>query len=388
MNPRRAGATGVACIALLALATTGMGWLQRPAPSARAADTPAPVTVTVTRVAQRDVPHLARGIGNVRSLNSVTLRSQIDGILTETPFEEGQRVEKGALLAKIDDRAILATLAQARADKARNEAQRRAAQLDLRRYEDLYGKDKAIPRQTVDQAAALVEELQAAIAANEATIAAAEVQLSYTRIVSPVSGRVGLRRVDPGNLVRAAETEGLVTVTQLDPIAVVFSLPQDMLPRLQTLLHGAAPVAVTALDRDGGQVLATGRLAFIDNEIDATTGTVRVKAEFANAEERLWPGQFVTVELPVGNSPSAMVVAPQAVQLGIDGSYVYRVVGDKVEAVPVAIGYQNDDIVVIESGLAIGDTVVLDGHSRLKPGAAVRIAGGTPSDRLVDGEAR
>jgi len=388
MNPRHAGAAGIACIALLALATTGMGWLQRPAPSARAADTPAPVTVTVTQVEQRDVPHLARGIGNVRSLNSVTLRSQIDGILTESPFEEGQRVEKGALLAKIDDRAILATLAQARADKARNEAQRRAAQLDLKRYEDLYSKDKAIPRQTVDQAAALVEELQAAIAANEATIAAAEVQLSYTRIVSPVDGRVGLRRVDPGNLVRAADTEGLVTVTQLDPIAVVFSLPQDMLPRLQALLHGAAPVAVTALDRDGGQVLATGRLAFIDNQIDAATGTIRLKAEFSNAEERLWPGQFVTVELPVGNSPAAMVVALKAVQLGIDGSYVYRVVGDKVEAVPVAIGYQNEDIAVIESGLAIGDTVVLDGHSRLRPGATVRIVGGTPDDRLVDGEPR
>lgn len=387
MSPLRTGASGIACIALLGLVITGMGWLQRPAPAARPAGGPAPVTVTVTEVEQRDVPHLARGIGNVRSLNSVTLRSQIDGILTETPFEEGQRVEQGALLAKIDDRAILATLAQARADKARNVAQRNAAQLDLTRYKDLYGKDRAIPRQTVDQAAALVEELEAAIAANEATIVAAEVQLSYTRIVSPVSGRVGLRRVDPGNLVRAADTQGLVTVTQLDPIAVVFSLPQDMLPRIQALLRGAAPVAVTAMDRDGGQVLATGRLAFIDNQIDAATGTIRLKAEFPNAEERLWPGQFVTVELPVGNSPAAMVVALKAVQLGIDGSFVYRVVGDKVEAVPVSVGYQNDEIAVIESGLAIGDMVVLDGQSRLKPGATVRIAGGTPSDRLVDGKA-
>lgn len=385
MNPLSRGAAGIACIALFGLGITGMGWLQRPATTASA---PAPITVTVTRVEQRDVPHLARGIGNVRSLNSVTLRSQIDGILTETPFEEGQRVERGALLAKIDDRAILATLAQARADKARNLAQRHAAQLDLTRYRDLYSKDKAIPRQTLDQAAALVEELEAAIAANEAAIAAAEVQLSYTRIVSPLTGRLGLRRVDPGNLVRAADTEGLVTVTQLDPIAVVFSLPQDMLPRLRTLLHGAAPVAVTAMDQDGSQVLATGRLAFIDNQIDPATGTIRLKAEFPNAEERLWPGQFVTVELAVGNSPAAMVVALKAVQLGIDGSFVYRVTGDKVEAVPVSIGYQNDDIAVIASGLAPGDTVVLDGQSRLKPGATVRIAGGTPGDRLVGGKAR
>lgn len=381
MNPPRGAVTG---IALLALAIAGMGWLQRPPPAAQTASAPAPITVNVTRVEQRDVPHLARGIGNVRSLHSVTLRSRVDGILTETPFEEGQRVEQGALLAKIDDRAILATLAQARADKARNVAQRNAAQLDLTRYRELYSKDKAIPRQTVDQAVALVQELEAAIAANEATIAAAEVQLSYTRIVSPVSGRVGLRRVDPGNLVRATDTEGLVTVTQLDPIAVVFSLPQDMLPRIQTLLHGAAPVAVTAMDRDGGQVLATGRLAFIDNQIDATTGTIRLKAEFPNAEERLWPGQFVTVELPVGSSPAAMVLTLKAVQLGIDGPFVYRVVGDKVEAVPVSIGYQDDDIAVIESGLAIGDTVVLDGQSRLKPGATVRIASETPGDRLVD----
>lgn len=387
MNPLPGGAAGIACIALFGLGIAGMGWLQRPAPATRSASAPAPVTVTVTQVEQRDVPHLARGIGSVRSLNSVTLRSQIDGILTETPFEEGQRVERGALLARIDDRAIRATLAQARADKARNVAQRNAAQLDLARYKDLYRKDQAIPRQTVDQAAALVEELEAAIAANEATIAAAEVQLSYTRIVSPLSGRVGLRRVDPGNLVRAADTEGLVTVTQLDPIAVVFSLPQDMLPRIRTLLHGAAPVAVTAMDRDGGQALATGRLAFIDNQIDPATGTIRLKAEFPNAEERLWPGQFVTVELPVGNSPAAMVVALKAVQLGIDGSFVYRVVGDKVEAVPVSVGYQNEDIAVIESGLALGDTVVLDGQSRLKPGATVRIAGGTPGDRLVGGKA-
>lgn len=161
-----------------------------------------------------------------------------------------------------------------------------------------------------------------------------------------------------------------------------------MLPRLRTLLHGAAPVAVTAMDQDGSQVLATGRLAFIDNQIDPATGTIRLKAEFPNAEERLWPGQFVTVELAVGNSPAAMVVALKAVQLGIDGSFVYRVTGDKVEAVPVSIGYQNDDIAVIASGLAPGDTVVLDGQSRLKPGATVRIAGGTPGDRLVGGKAR
>jgi RND family efflux transporter MFP subunit len=386
MNLLRKGALGVAGIVLLGLGTAGMGWLQRPTQSERPVNAPAPATVTVAHVEQRDVPHLARGFGNVQSLNSVTLRSQIDGILTEILFQEGQHVAEGTLLAKIDDRAILATLAQARADKARNEAQRHSAVLDLKRYNDLFAKDKAIPRQTVDQTAALVEELEAAIASNDATIAAAEVQLSYTRIVSPLDGRVGLRRVDPGNLIRTADATGLVTVTQLDPIAVVFSLPQDMLPRIQTLLHGAEPVTVTALDRDGGEVLATGRLAFIDNQIDSATGTIRLKAEFANAEERLWPGQFVTVELPIGISPSAMVVVAKAVQLGVDGSFVYRVVGDKVEAVPVSIEYQNDDLAVIESGLAIGDTVVVDGHSRLKPGASIRIAGGTPSDRLVDGK--
>jgi RND family efflux transporter MFP subunit len=287
-------------------------------------------------------------------------------------FREGQFVRRGDLLARIDDRAIAAALEQAEAEKAQNLADLQAAELDLTRYNNLV-RDEAIPRQTVERQAALVAKLRATLLANEAAIAAARVQLSHTQIVSPLNGRVGIRRVDPGNLVRPTDAEGLVTVTQMRPIAVTFTLPQELLPRLQPLLNDPAGAPVTAFERDAGAALAEGRLAIVDNQIDADTGTIRLKAHFPNDDGRLWPGQFVTVQLRTGLSENALVVPARAVQRGLEGSFVYRVRDGKAEAVPVTVEHAGDEIAVIGRGVAPGDTVVIDGQSRLKPGGTVRI---------------
>jgi membrane fusion protein, multidrug efflux system len=333
---------------------------------------PPPVPVSVIAVEQRDVPQLAAGIGTVQSLHSVLLRPQVSGIVTEVLFEEGQQVKKDQLLARIDDRTILANLRQAEAEKARNEAQLRAARLDQSRYNNLLA-EEAISRQTVEQQAALVEQLEAAIRANEATIAAQQVQLSYTQITSPVTGRVGLRRVDPGNLVQAGDANGLVAVTQVDPISVIFTLPQELLVTVQGLTHGEPQAQVRAYDRDGGVLLAEGKLKTADNQVDAATGTIRLRAEFTNKDGRLWPGQFVTVRLQTSLSSNALVVPARTVKQGLQGPFVFRVREQRAEVVPVQVGYSNDEIAVIREGLAAGDTVVSDGHSRLTPNAVVRL---------------
>jgi RND family efflux transporter MFP subunit len=333
---------------------------------------PPPVPVSIVSVEQRDVPQLAAGIGTVQSLHNVVLRPQVSGIVTEVLFEEGQEVKKGQLLARIDDRTIVANLRQAEAEKARNEAQLRAAKLDQSRYNNLLA-EEAISRQTVEQQAALVEQLEASIRANEATIAAQRVQLSYTHITSPVTGRVGLRRIDAGNLVQVGDTEGLVAVTQVDPISVIFTLPQELLGTLQGLTHGEPYAQVAAYDRDGGVLLAEGKLKTVDNQVDAATGTIRLRAEFTNKDGKLWPGQFVTMRLQTGVSGNALVVPSRTVKQGLQGPFVFRVREQRAEVVPVQVGYSNDEIAVIRDGLAEGDSVVSDGHSRLTPNAVVKL---------------
>jgi RND family efflux transporter MFP subunit len=334
---------------------------------------PPPVPVSVVAVEQRDVPQLAAGIGTVQSLHSVVLRPQVSGIVTDVLFDEGQQVKKGQLLARIDDRTIIANLRQAEAEKARNEAQLRAAKLDQSRYNNLLA-EEAISRQTVEQQGALVEQLEAAIRANEATIAAQQVQLSYTQITSPVTGRVGLRRIDAGNLVQAGDVNGLVAVTQVDPISVIFTLPQELLVTLQGLTHGAPTAHVGAYDRDGGVLLAEGKLKTIDNQVDAATGTIRLRAEFTNKDGKLWPGQFVMVRLQTGMSDGALVVPARTVKQGLQGPFVFRVREQRAEVVPVQVGYSNDEFAVIREGLTEGDSIVSDGHSRLTPNAVVKLA--------------
>lgn len=333
------------------------------------------VPVTVEIAVARDVPQAVSGIGTVEPLHAVTLRPQVDGVLAEVLFQEGQDVRRNELLARIDDRSYTAALMQAQAELARSQAQLKAAELDRARYDSLLGKN-AISRQMAEQQVATVEQLQAAVRAGEAAVAAAQVQLSHTQIKSPIAGRVGMRRIDAGNLVRAGDTQGLVAVTQIDPISVVFSLPQELLPQIRPLLQGASeghPAGVAVHERDAVTPLAQGRLSMIDNQVDPTTGMVRLRAEFANADTRLWPGQFVTVRLQTGLQRNALVVPARSVRQGLNGPFVYRVHEGQVQVVPVTPSYQDDDIAVIASGITAGDQIVTDGYSRLSANTPVRI---------------
>ena len=332
---------------------------------------PPPVPVSIALVTQRDVPQLVSGIGTVQPLNSVVLRPQVSGIITEVLFVEGQTVARGQLLARLDGRTIAANLHQAQAEQARNEAQLKAAKLDQARYDNLLAL-RAVSQQAVEQQTALVEQLNAAIAAGQATVAAQKVQLSYTQITSPISGRVGLRHIDPGNLVQAGDPRGLVSVTQVDPISVVFSLPQQLLPIMHPLVRGEAHAPVEAYDRDGGVLLGEGQLTTLDNQVDPASGTVLLRAEFNNKDGALWPGQFVTVRIRIGVKMNALVVPVQAVKQGPQGAFVYRVREDRAELAPVHVGYSNENVVVIEDGLSKGERIVVDGHSRLTPGAPVK----------------
>lgn len=369
----------VLLVALLAaLAALALWFVMKPVTARPGA--PAAVPVRVISVEQRDVPRFVSGIGTVQSLHSVVIRPQIDGILTRLLVKEGQQVHKGDLLATIDDRSIRASLDQARAQLGESQAQLAVAQVNLKRYKAL-SIDDGVSKQTYDQQQALVNQLKAAVQGNQASIDAAQVQLSYTRIHSPVAGRVGIRNVDEGNFLRTGDAEGLFTVTQIDPIAVEFSLPQQMLPTLQRLIAAPEPALVKAYigtDDSPDAVLGEGRLSLIDNQIDANTGTLRAKAEFNNAGQRLWPGQLVTLKIQTALDKDALVVPPTVVQRGLEQPFVYRVKGDKVESVPVVMVYQDSDMHIIK-GVNPGDPLVSDGQSRLKPGASIQVLGDPPA---------
>lgn len=357
---------------IMALIVTGIWLLTRPA---KTKPTHAPtVPVRVIQVVQRDVPRYVSAIGAVLSLHSVMIRPQIDGILTQLLVKEGQSVKAGDLLATLDDRSIQASLDQANAQLGQNQAQLRVAQIDLKRYQ-LLSVDNGISKQTLDQQQALVNQLKATARGNQAAIAAAKVQLSYTHIHSPVTGRVGIRAVDPGNFLRVSDAQGLFSVTQIDPIAVEFSLPQQQLPTLHDLLEAKTPALVKAFIGDSEHSitpLGEGRLSLIDNQVSATTGTIKVKAQFDNPQHTLWPGQLVNVELQTGVEQNALVVPPSVVQRGLDNYFVYRVKGDGVESVPVRMVYQDTELNII-SGVNGGDTLVSDGQSRLKPGSRIEV---------------
>ena len=367
----------VLCVALIVLLALAWWFSQRQAAPQNHASSAVPVRLI--KVAQQDVPRFATAIGSVLSLHNVQIRPQVDGILTQVLVKEGQWVKQGDLLAVIDDRAIRASLDQARALLEQSQAQLQVAAVDLKRYR-LLSSDDGVSKQTFDQQQALVKQLQATAKGNQAAIVNTQVQLSYTQIRSPVTGRVGIRNVDPGNLVRSSDTQSLFSVTQIDPIAVEFALPQQLLPTLQQLLKAPEPALVQAfMDADNQRtLLGEGRLALIDNQISANTGTLRIKAEFDNKDGLLWPGQLVTVKLRTGLDRGALVVPPPVVQRGIDGHYVYRLDGDKVTSVPVKVLFQDSDLTII-SGIAAGDQLVVDGQSRLKPGARVEVLGDPPA---------
>lgn len=357
---------------LVALAALVFWFVMKPVTAKPGA--PAAIPVRVVSVVQKDVPRFANGIGTVLSLHSVVIRTQIDGILTRLLVKEGQLVKKGDLLATIDDRSVRASLEEARALLGENQAKLAGAQVDLKRYK-LLSVDDGVSKQTYDQQLAKVNELKATVQGNQASIDSAQVQMSYTQIRSPVSGRVGIRNVDEGNFLRTSDTDGLFTVTQIDPIAVEFSLPQQMLPTLQRLIAAPEQALVQAyIGTDGttGQLLGEGRLSLIDNQINTNTGTLKAKAEFSNAAQRLWPGQLVTLKIQTAIDKDALVVPPTVVQRGLEQHFVYRVKGDKVESVPVEMVYQDSDLHIIK-GVNAGDQLVRDGQSRLKPGASIQV---------------
>ncbi|WPN99265.1 efflux RND transporter periplasmic adaptor subunit [Pseudomonas sp. MUP55] len=371
MHIKRNTALLVGALLVLAIAA----WtLTRPAKARLAA--PSAIPVRVVSVAQQDVPRFVSGIGSVLSLHSVVIRPQIDGILTQLRVKEGQQVKAGDLLASIDDRSIRASLDQAKAQLGESQAQLQVALVNLKRYKEL-SVDDGVSKQTYDQQQALVNQLKATVQGNQAAIDSAQVQLSYTQIRSPVSGRVGIRTVDEGNFLRMSDTQGLFSVTQIDPIAVEFSLPQQMLPTLQGLIAAPDRASVDAYlgaDTDGqtGDLLGEGHLSLIDNQISSTTGTLRAKAEFPNSAQKLWPGQLVTIKIQTAIDKNALVVPPTVVQRGLDSHFVYRLNGDKVEVVPVQVTYQNSEVNIIK-GVQAGDLLVSDGQSRLKAGALVEV---------------
>ncbi|WAC46892.1 efflux RND transporter periplasmic adaptor subunit [Asticcacaulis sp. SL142] len=330
-----------------------------------------PVPVVTVRAETRTIAHDLKVVGSVTSLNSVTLRPQVDGVLTQVLFDEGAFVQKGQLLAVIDDRSLKAALQSAQAQLATNRSRLLVAETDLKRYQSL-AEINAIPQQTLDQQKAAVEQAKAAVQMDEAAVENARVQLSFTRITSPVSGRIGIRRVDPGNLVSASSTEGLATVTQINPISVVFSVPQTVQGDLIEGMKRSGGITVKAVDREKGEVLATGRISALDNVVQAGTGTVQIRAIFDNAGETLWPGQFVIADISLNESTNALTLPTVAVRPGLEGPFVIKIVADKAQIVPVETAYQNDDYVVVSKGVAAGDEIVTDGHSRLQPDAAVK----------------
>jgi multidrug efflux system membrane fusion protein len=328
--------------------------------------------VTAAPVERRDVPIHREGIGTVAANALVAVRAQVEGRLIEIAFREGQDVKAGDVLARIDPAAAKATLDQALARLAQNQASLANARVDLDRYERLAAAN-AGPRQQADQQRAQVAQLTAQVRADEAAAESARITLEHTTIRAPIDGRAGLRQIDVGNVVRAGDVAGLVTLAQVRPVSVLFTLPQRDLALSQQALAAGAPLA-EALDTDGRSVIARGELAVIDNQVDPATGTIRLKAVFPNGDLRLWPGQFVTVRLKVGELKAVPVVPTPAVRRGPGGAFVYVLANGAAHVRKVVVARQDETFAVIEEGLADSDSVVTAGFPQLSDGKAVAIA--------------
>jgi multidrug efflux system membrane fusion protein len=330
------------------------------------------VPVTVTKAVQRDVPIWLRGLGTVQANYAVQLRPRVDGTLTQVPVKEGQTVKQGDLLAVIDPRPYQAALDSAVAKKQQDQAQLSNAQADLSRYASLVRQDFA-SRQQLDTQQAMVKQFAAAILGDAAQIEAAQLNLSFCYITSPFDGRIGLRNVDPGNVVHSAEATPIISVTQIQPIAVTFTLPQDNLPAIMQAMDKRT-LEVEVYASDNTTELDHGVLVTPDNTIDATTGTIKLKAMFANAHNTLWPGQFVNARLLLGTETNVIAVAAPTVQHGPNGLYVYEVgQDDTVKMQPIQVSRQEGDVYVVSSGLTDGSVVVATGQSRLQAGARVSV---------------
>jgi membrane fusion protein, multidrug efflux system len=357
--------------AVAALAAVGaIVWARNGTDPAHAAATArqSPVPVTVVDVGRRDVPIHISGLGTVQASENITIRSQVDGVLQDVLFTEGQQVHRGDVLAKIDPRLFKAALDQAIAKKAQDQAQLIAADKDLTRFKTL-GVKGFETQQNVDQQQGKVDQLKASIEADEAAIETAQTQLDYATIVAPSDGRIGIRLVDPGNIVHAADQTALATLTQTQPSAVLFTLPARSLEDVRDAMR-RGPVEVTAFDSDNRRTLATGTLLLIDNSIDQTTATMRLKAMFPNGDDALWPGEFVNARILLEIRHDALVVPAAAVQRGPDGLFAWVITADGIAQMrPITVGPVSGDLTIVASGLTERDRVVTDGQYRLQQGA-------------------
>jgi multidrug efflux system membrane fusion protein len=361
---------GIAAAA--ALWAMWFGTRQSPAAPAEIKMAPA-VVVDAATVGRADVPVYLQGLGTVQANYTVTVTARVDGQLQTVAFTEGQTVHKGDLLAVVDPRPNQAAYDQAVATRAKDAAQRANALQDLQRYKILQPQDLA-SKQTYDTQQALVDQLTAQLKVDQALIDNARTQLDYTRIRSPIDGRTGIRLIDPGNIVHAADTTGIVVVTQVQPISVIFTLPEESLGAVGAAL-AAGPVPVTTLSRDGGKELDRGTLSLIDNQIDQATGTIKLKARFANEHNTLWPGQYVTAQVLIRTDRNVLLLPAGAVQIGPDGPFTYVVKPDMtVEVRPLKIAESDGAMTAVTAGVEVDERVVTSNQYRLQPGARVRIA--------------
>jgi membrane fusion protein, multidrug efflux system len=329
------------------------------------------VPVVVATATRGDLPVFLNGLGNVTAFNTVTVRSRVDGQIVKINFTEGQNVTAGQALVEIDPRPYQVQLEQAEGQLAKDQAQLKDVQVDYERFKLLF-QEGVIPKQQLDTQQAQVGTFEGAIKADNATIDNAKLQIMYSHITAPISGRVGLRLVDMGNMVHATDTNGLLVITQLQPIATLFSLPQDQLPQVMARMKKGAPIVVEAYDRDNTTKLATGKLLTIDNQIDTTTGTYKLKAVFDNTKNELFPNQFVNVHLLVDTKKNVVLVPTTAILRGPQGTYVFAVGADnKVKIHIVTLAETNGNITGVSSGLNGGDVVVTDGQDKLQDGSPV-----------------
>lgn len=372
---------GLGSAVLCALAVAAIIWAvwffpaARPPSKKAGVDASATVPVMTVPAVAKDVPIYQDGLGTVQAFYTVTIKAMVDGPLIAVDFTEGQTVHKGEVLAQIDPRIYQAALDSAVAKKAQDEAQLANARLDLARYQKLVANNYTSAQQA-DTAKAQVAQFEAQVRQDQAQIDNARTELSYTTITAPIDGRTGIRLVDPGNIVHATDATGLVVITQLQPIAVIFTLPQQALPAVARAMQaGIPPTALALAQGDTSTVLDTGSLTVLDNQVDPNTGTLKLKATFPNTQHLLWPGGFVTVRLQTGTAHDAVTVPPSVVQRGPGGSYLFVIGPDnKAQRREITVGYQDEHVAIVTSGLKAGETVVTDGASRLADGTVVSLA--------------
>ena len=347
-----------------------------PAPGGARAAALGPISVAVAPALKQNIPYYLSGLGTVSAFNTVTVKSRLDGALEKVNFKEGQFVHEGDLLAEIDPRPFQVALEQVEGQLSRDQAQLNNARVDFKRYDQL-AKEGVIASQQVDTQNATVQQLEGAVRADQAQIDNEKLQLAYCEIKAPITGRVGLRLMDQGNMIHATDPNGLVVITQVQPITVLFTLPEDNLQEVIQHMKGGE-LGVEAYSRDDQNKLAQGKLVTVDNQIDSATGTVRFKAAFDNRDLSLWPNQFVNIRLQLAVRKDAIVVPLAAIQRGTQGSYVYTVKGGKANLQPVKVDMTQGNIALIADGVAAGDQVVVDGQERLQSGTSVEVHNSSP----------